>query len=127
MKNLERNMLTKENIDYYLSTFTLQRKDRTEKKNNQNERKEIIKKNKPVEYFLPNYKDKLFWCFYYVFMVSLNMKMYNAFTEEKEKNKISPNVTRKKIVKKHKFKKSHVEPNLTNDQCINLLIHLFVF
>lgn len=123
MKNLERNMLTKENIDYYLSTFSLQRKDITEKKNNQNERKKIIKKNKPVEYFLPNYKDKLFWCFYYVFYGQFEYeKMYNAFTEEKEKKiKLVQMLREKKdCLKKHKFKKSHVEPNLTNDQCINL-------
>ena len=82
MKNLERNMLTKENIDYYLSTFSLQRKDRTEKKNNQNERKEIIKKNKPVEYFLPNYKYKIIWCFYYVFYGQFDKKLYNEFTDE---------------------------------------------
>ena len=91
-------------------------------------RKDFEKKNKQqvyeTYYFTPQEKDKLFWIFY---ILKYGIYEYDFidkrhfFIEQSEKIKLVKQIREKKeILKKNKWKKSQIEPNLVGDSKINL-------
>lgn len=86
--------------------------------------KSIVKKNKPSEVFFPCEKDQLFWCFYIIIngQDKYDMIKNSVFKTEKEFKIESVEKLRfkKDILKINKLKKTEVENQLVNIQCIKL-------
>ena len=86
--------------------------------------KSIVRKNKPSEVFFPYEKDQLFWCFYIIIngQDKYDMIKNSIFKTEKEFKIESVEKLRfkKDILKINKLKKTEVENQLVNIQCIKL-------
>ena len=100
-----------------------------------NERRVVIEKveekeeepKKKTEFIVPEYKDKLFWIYYYLINETYAM-VTNSFTEEKKikislVGKIKEN---KKLLKQFKMRKTRVESNLLNDEKITIETFIFI-
>ena len=86
--------------------------------------KSIIKKSKPAEFFFPSETDQLFWSFYIIIngQDKYDMIKNSIFKTEKEFKIESVEKLRfkKDILKINKLKKTEVENQLVNIQCIKL-------
>ena len=86
--------------------------------------KPIVKKSKPAEFFFPSETDQLFWCFYIIIngQDKYDMIKNSIFKTEKEFKIESVEKLRfkKDILKINKLKKTEVENQLVNIQCIKL-------
>jgi len=92
------------------------------KKNKENPQTNYMSSDKSL--FTPQYNDKLFWIFY---IITKGIDQYNIigkkhfFIEQNEKIKQIENIRENKhILKKYKWQKSKIEPNLMGDKKINL-------
>ena len=98
-------------------------------KNKQNKQNKQNKKDNNINLtenslFIPKYNDKLFWIYY---ILKYGIDDYNFigknhfFIEQEEKIKLIKLIRENKdILKKNKWKKSKLEPNLVGDKNINL-------
>jgi hypothetical protein len=85
---------------------------------------EPVKKVTSLEYYIPDEKDKLFWCFYIILygIDNYEFKKASAFTIEKEfKIQAIQNIRKdKKLYKQYKLRISEIEDELLNHNKITL-------
>lgn len=100
----------------------------TSKENVKNKFKPIIKpkivsNNFNLKYFIPNQKDTLFWCLYYVMYGDLKYQQVKNHCYENEKNMKIDSVkvlrNKKDILKQNNIKLTEVENNLAGEEIIN--------